>query len=98
MVSVAWRFAMAAAMLLAYSLSGVGTAALRARDHLWMALQGVLLFGLNYIGVYLAEQYLTSGLVAVVFSLVVFYQHASACGCSSSQPIRAAALSLRSSA
>ena len=32
----------------------------------------MLLFGLNYIGVYLAEQYLTSGLVAVVFSLVVF--------------------------
>ena len=41
-------------------------------SHGWIALQGLLLFGLNYIGVYLAEQYLTSGLVAVVFSLVVF--------------------------
>ncbi|HEY5020457.1 MAG TPA: DMT family transporter, partial [Steroidobacteraceae bacterium] len=43
-----------------------------ARDHAWIVLQGGLLFGLNYIGVYLSEQYLTSGLVAVVFSLVVF--------------------------
>jgi drug/metabolite transporter (DMT)-like permease len=42
------------------------------RDHGWIALQGLLLFGLNYIGVYLSEQYLTSGLVAVMFSLVVF--------------------------
>ncbi|HKS95679.1 MAG TPA: EamA family transporter, partial [Terriglobia bacterium] len=36
----------------------------------WMALQGLLLFCVNYVLVYLAEQYLTSGLVAVVFSLL----------------------------
>ena len=72
-VSVAWRFAIAAALLLAYSMWRGHSLRFARRDHLWMALQGVLLFGLNYIGVYLAEQYLTSGLVAVVFSLVVFF-------------------------
>ncbi len=72
MVSVAWRFALASLMLLAYSALRRRPLGFSARDHLWIALQGVLLFGLNYAGVYLAEQYLTSGLVAVVFSIVVF--------------------------
>jgi drug/metabolite transporter (DMT)-like permease len=43
------------------------------RDHGWMALQGMLLFGLNYVCVYLAESRISSGLVAVVFSLMVFF-------------------------
>ncbi|HEV2040811.1 MAG TPA: DMT family transporter, partial [Casimicrobiaceae bacterium] len=33
---------------------------------------GVMLFGLNYMGVYWAERYITSGLVAVLFSTIVF--------------------------
>lgn len=37
-----------------------------------MALQGFLLFGINYWLVYLAELYLPSGLVAVVFSTIIF--------------------------
>lgn len=37
-----------------------------------MLLQGVLLFGINYVCVYLAELEVTSALVAVVFSLMVF--------------------------
>ena len=36
-----------------------------------MALQGFLLFGINYLCVYLAEREITSGLVAVAFSLLV---------------------------
>jgi drug/metabolite transporter (DMT)-like permease len=37
-----------------------------------MALLGILLFGVNYWLVYLAEIYLPSGLVAVVFSSIIF--------------------------
>ena len=37
-----------------------------------MALQGVLLFGFNYWLVYLSEQTLTSGLVAIIFSTLIF--------------------------
>jgi drug/metabolite transporter (DMT)-like permease len=37
-----------------------------------MALQGVTMFGLNYVAVYEAEQRLASGLVAVVFATIVF--------------------------
>jgi drug/metabolite transporter (DMT)-like permease len=71
-VSVAWRFGLASVMLLAYTLLHGRRLRFAARSHAWIALQGVLMFGLNYIGIYLSEQYLTSGLVAVVFSLVVF--------------------------
>jgi drug/metabolite transporter (DMT)-like permease len=71
LVSVVWRFSLAALMLLAYCSVRRRPLRFGARDHLWIALQGVLLFGINYAGVYLAEQYLTSGLVAVLFSLVV---------------------------
>ncbi len=71
-VSVVWRFALAALLLLLYSLGRGKSLRFSLRDQAWIALQGVLMFGLNYIGVYLSEQYLTSGLVAVVFSLVVF--------------------------
>lgn len=71
-VSVGWRFGLAALLLAAYALARGQRWRLPWRDHGWLALQGLLLFGLNYIGVYLSELYLTSGLVAVVFSLVVF--------------------------
>ena len=37
-----------------------------------MVLQGFLLFGFNYFFVYISEQYLTSGIVAAGFSLVIF--------------------------
>ncbi len=37
-----------------------------------MALQGFLLFGINYWLVYLAELHLPSGLVAVIFSTLIF--------------------------
>jgi len=70
-VSVVYRFALAGLILLAWArLKG-----LRLRfspsEHLWMALQGFLLFGINYLCVYLAEREITSGLVAVAFSLLV---------------------------
>ncbi len=38
-----------------------------------MLLQGVLLFGMNYWLVYMSEEYIASGLVAVGFSTIVFF-------------------------
>ena len=71
-VSVAWRFALAALMLLAYARIRRLPLRFDARTHLWLLLQGSLLFGINYVLVYVAEQSLTSGLVALIFSLVTF--------------------------
>lgn len=69
-VSVMWRFLAAALLLLAYSLIRRLPLRFQAVDHGWMALEGLLLFCVNYVLVYLAEQYLASGLVAVVFTLL----------------------------
>jgi drug/metabolite transporter (DMT)-like permease len=70
--SVALRFALAALLLGAWCWFTRRPLRFDRRAHAFLALQGVLLFGLNYVGVYWAEQYATSGLVAVLFSTIVF--------------------------
>jgi len=77
-VSVAWRFALAAALLLGWSLLRGLPLRFSARDHAGLALLGLLLFGLNYVLVYRAEAHLTSGLVAVLFAFLVFWNLAGA--------------------
>lgn len=70
--SVAYRFALAAVILAAWCHVRGRSLVFPARTHAWIAVQGATLFGLNYVGVYVAERYVTSGLVAVVFSTIVF--------------------------
>jgi drug/metabolite transporter (DMT)-like permease len=70
--SVAYRFALAAILLGAWCAATGRSLRFPARDHLYLAALGAMLFGFNYISVYWAEQYVTSGLVAVVFSLITF--------------------------
>jgi len=70
-VSIVYRFALAGLVLLAWARMKSLRLRFSPEDHLWMALQGALLFGVNYLCVYLAETEITSGLVAVVFSLLV---------------------------
>jgi drug/metabolite transporter (DMT)-like permease len=70
-LSVAYRFSLAAVLLFLFTWSRKLTLRFDLRQHVFMALQGVLLFSLNYLLVYLAEQYLSSGMVAMVFSTIV---------------------------
>jgi drug/metabolite transporter (DMT)-like permease len=70
--SVGYRFVLAGLILVAFSKIRKLNMQFSAGHHLLMALQGACLFGLNYWLVYMAEQHLTSGLVAVVFSGLVF--------------------------
>jgi len=69
--SVFYRFAMAAVLM--WIFAGVQRTKLRyPRDiHLLFAVFGLLLFSLNYVVVYHATAYLTSGLVSVIFSLII---------------------------
>jgi drug/metabolite transporter (DMT)-like permease len=71
-LSIAYRFGLAALILLIYSRLRRLSLRFSVREHFFIALQGLLLFSLNYILVYLAELYLTSGMVAIIFSTVVF--------------------------
>lgn len=72
LLSVAYRFFLAGLILLGFCLLTKKTLRYNFRAHFLFFLQGISLFGLNYWLVYLAEQYLTSGLIAVFFSLIVF--------------------------
>ena len=71
-VSVVYRFALAALLLFVWCAARGQRLQVQPRTHTWLALQGSTLFGLNYVGVYIAEQYVASGLVAVAFSTLVF--------------------------
>lgn len=72
-VSLVWRFLLASLCLFGYALVRRKPILLPWREHGFLALQGVGLFGINYLLVYMATGRLTSGLVAVVFSTVVFW-------------------------
>jgi len=72
MVSVAYRFLGGGLLLIGYCrLRGVPLR-FTPRDRLFVALQGLFLFGVNYWLVYEAERWLPSGLVALVFSGILF--------------------------
>ncbi len=73
MMSVGYRFFLAALILLAYCKLRGSNLTFSLKDHFWIGLQGLLLFSTNYWLVYLSELYLTSGLVAVGFSTLIFF-------------------------
>jgi len=72
-----WRFALASMLLFAIAAWRGEAPRLPARLQPWLILTGTVQFGLNYRSVYEAERYVPSGLVAVVFSLMVFGNAAS---------------------
>lgn len=70
--SVGYRFALAGIILLLYSKIARLNLRFSLREHFFIALQGACLFGINYWLIYMAEEHLTSGLVAVIFSGLIF--------------------------
>jgi drug/metabolite transporter (DMT)-like permease len=70
--SVAWRFALAALLLALLARWRGESLALPASAH-WLALAtGIVQYSGNYWSVYQAERHIPTGLVAVLFSLMVF--------------------------
>jgi drug/metabolite transporter (DMT)-like permease len=69
-LAIAYRFVLAAALLVGYCLVTGRSLRFSRRDHLFMALQGFFLFCINYILFYWAAAYLVSGLLAVCFSTI----------------------------
>mgnify|MGYP002626120947 FL=1 len=70
-LSVAYRFFLAALLLFAYCAWRWLPLRFSPRQHAFIALQGLLLFSVNYIVVYFAEIYISSGMVAVIFSTII---------------------------
>ncbi|MDR0478585.1 MAG: DMT family transporter [Burkholderiaceae bacterium] len=69
-VSVTYRFAIAAVILLAWCWQRRLPLRFPWRVHIGIAGQGACLFSLNYVNIYVAEQYIPSGLTAIIFSLL----------------------------
>lgn len=73
LLSVAYRFILAGLILISFCLATGRKMKFKLREHLLMFLLGLLLFGINYWFVYKSETILTSGIVAVIFSLIIFF-------------------------
>ena len=69
-VSVVYRFALAALVMMVFCIATRRSMRFTAREHGFMAVQGLFLFCTNYVLIYMGSQYLPSGLVAVAFSSV----------------------------
>ena len=72
LVSVVYRFLIAGLLLMGYSALRKLNLRYTFQEHLLMMLQGIILFGFNYWLVYLAEEDLASGVVAIIFSFSIF--------------------------
>ncbi len=70
-VSLLYRFALAAIILLAFCALTRRSLKYSPRQHGFIALQGLFLFSSNYLVFYWATGLLTSGIVALMFSTVI---------------------------
>ena len=70
--SIAWRFGLAAVMLAGVAVKLGQSMRLPIQAHALMAITGIVQYSGNYYGVYESERHIPSGLVAVLFSLMVF--------------------------
>ncbi|MGI9224886.1 MAG: DMT family transporter [Woeseiaceae bacterium] len=70
-VSVAYRFGLAAIVLYVYAIASRRQIRLPEGAYPFVFVQGVLLFCINYFFVYYGTAYLTSGVVAVLFSSIL---------------------------
>lgn len=73
MFSVSYRFLLAGIIMLVVARFMKLKLDFTRKEHAFILLQGLLIFGINYWLIYMSELYLTSGLVGLIFSLLVFF-------------------------
>lgn len=71
-VSIVYRYAGASLLLFAWSRFRGLNLRFAVREHVWFALLGAFLFGLNYVLAYRAQVHITSALTAIAFSTLVW--------------------------
>lgn len=71
-LSIAYRFLLAGSIFIAYCICQKIELRFSLWQHGLILLQASLLFGANYLFIYQAEHYIASGLVAFLFSLMIF--------------------------
>ncbi|WP_448553683.1 DMT family transporter [Thalassotalea montiporae] len=71
--SVAYRFGLAATVLFIYCWLRKLPLAMNAKQHMWLALFGMALFGCNYFFLYQAQQHINSALTCIAFSTLLLF-------------------------
>lgn len=69
--SVAYRFLLAALIMFVWARLRAHRLRYDGKTHLWFLLLGILIFSTNFVLFYFAAHYVTSGLLAVIFSATV---------------------------
>lgn len=72
-LSVVYRFALASAICLIIAWVKKSSLKFSVKDHFFIFLQGLFLFCINYVLTYQSERYLTSGIVALGFTTVIYF-------------------------
>ncbi|BDH45978.1 membrane protein [Salmonella enterica subsp. enterica serovar Choleraesuis] len=72
-VSIFWRFALSAIILLGLLTVTRRLQRLTPRDHLFCLAQGACVFGFNYYCFYHATSFISSGLESVIFSMAILF-------------------------
>lgn len=72
-ISVFYRFVLAAGVTLAALAATRRLPRLSWSQHRWLVLQGLTLYSINFLLIYRAAESMTSGLLAVVFSLAALF-------------------------
>lgn len=73
LVSVFYRFLLAGVVYMGVLILTRRLVVPRTRDHLWIMMQALCLFSLNFLCFYAAAQYIPSGLISVIFSLATLF-------------------------
>lgn len=71
--SVFWRFLLAAVILFVFCFFKKQNLKYTPGEHLLFAGQGIFMFSVNYMLTYIAETMITSGLVALSFTALIYY-------------------------
>lgn len=72
-VGVFWRFLIASAILFIILVFFKRLKSLSFKDHIFCFLQGMCVFGFNFLCFYIAIEYINSGLESVIFSMAVLF-------------------------
>lgn len=71
LTSVFYRFAIAAVLMWAYCLWAKVPLAFSAKNHLFILILALFNFSMNYVLIYLSQQYLTSAMTSIAFSTML---------------------------
>ncbi len=71
--SVFWRFLLATSLLFIFCFIKKQNLRYQPKEHLLFAAQGIFMFSINYMLTYIAETMISSGLVALSFTVLIYY-------------------------